>query len=99
MWMWLIASRIRHPTYVSFDPPASLHGPHPHTFPPNDRQRHAREVWEKDMLSMKSDVLAKMNVETQRVERQIVEMEKVRVSAFRRGLGGRPSIRMAGFDI
>lgn len=30
------------------------------------------------MLSVKSDILAKLHVETQRVERQIVEMEKVR---------------------
>jgi hypothetical protein len=57
--------------YYTFTP--TMYTTH-HT--PKNRQRHAKEVFEKDMLSVKSDILAKLNVETQRVERQIVEMEK-----------------------
>ncbi len=50
---------------------------HHHTARGLDRQRHTKELFERDTLSAKSDILAKLNMETQRVERQIVEMEKM----------------------
>lgn len=39
-------------------------------------QRHTKEVFEKDMLSLKGDILAKTHLEVQRLEKELVSIEK-----------------------